>query len=150
MTNDDLDAGDTALLQQYLTALQERGAELQGIDGPGSDDQPLYRISGLGYLLVSVTREFPGLWRIDRNLADELRRRADEEGVKACFALLIERRDGRGANGYILEDFSSTPVKREIEEVDGQLVIREKRHLDSLRLILSTEKQADLLLRRRT
>ena len=51
MTNDDLDAGDTALLQQYLTALQERGAELQGIDGPGSDDQPLYRISGLGYLL---------------------------------------------------------------------------------------------------
>ena len=79
-----------------------------------------------------------------------MRRRADEEGVKACFALLIERRDGRGANGYILEDFSSTPVKREIEEVDGQLVIREKRHLDSLRLILSTEKQADLLLRRRT
>jgi|GEM_PF-6653453 len=148
--NDHVDPDSAGLLQQYLTALRDRGAEMHRIDGLGSDDQPLFRIKGLGYLLVSMTQEFPGLWQIDQTLVDEVQQRADEEGVNAWFPLLIARRDGRGANGYILADFSSTPVKRDIEAVDGRLVIREKRHLDSLRLILSTEKQAELLMRKRT
>jgi len=138
------------LLQQYQAALENRAAELCQIDDLGSDAQPVFMIAGLGYLLVTVSLDSPGLWRLDQTLVNSVQQRASDEGVSCWFALLIERQDGRGANGYILADFSSTPVKRDIEHEDGQLVIREKRHLDSLRLILSTDKQADLLLRKRT
>jgi len=139
-----------ALLQQYRTALEDRGAEMSRVEELGSDEQPVFMIAGLGYLLVTVSLDFPGLWQLDQNLVDSVQQRAGDEAVSSWFALLIERQDGRGANGYILADFTSTPVKREIDHEDGQLVIREKRHLDSLRLILSTDKQADLLLRKRT
>lgn len=143
------EANSAALLQQYLAALRSREAELELIADLGNDEQPVYRIIGLGYLLVTVSQETPGLWRLDQRLVAQLQQRASDEGLGSWFSLLIARRDGRGANGYILSDFESTPVKRELECDEGQLVIREKRHLDSLRLILSTDKQADLLLRKR-
>jgi hypothetical protein len=148
--NEPVDASREALLRQYLTALQERGAELHRVDDLGSDEPFVFQIAGLGYVLVSISLDFPGLWRLDQTLISLVQQRASDDGVAAWFALLIARRDGRGANGYILSGFSSTPVKREIEHDGEQLLIREKRHLDSLRLILSTDKQADLLLRKRT
>lgn len=138
-----------SLLQQYLQALRSRGAELARVDDLGHDDQPVYKVAGLGYLLISLTAELPGLWQLDHHLTEQIKARAETEAVASWWALLIKRRDGRGANGYILSDFDSTPVKRPIEIEAGQRVIREKRHLDSLRLILSTDKQADLLLRQR-
>ena len=147
--NEQGESGRETLLQQYLAALRTHGAGIDRVADLGSDEQPVFRLTGLGYLMVAITLEFPGLWQLDQTLVNSLQQRATDEGVTAWFALLIARRDGRGANGYILSDFSSTPVKRDIDVEDGQLVIREKRHLDSLRLILSTDKQAELLLRKR-
>jgi len=144
------EANNATVLQQYLAALQARDAVLERIDKLGSDEQPVLRIAGLGYLLVMVTADLPGLWSVDQALVTAVQQQASNEGVSSWFALLITRRDGRGANGYILSDFSSSPIKRDVEHEGDRLVIREKRHLDSLRLILSTDKQADLLLRQRT
>jgi len=144
------DSSADSVLEQYLAALQARDAGLERVEDLGSAEQPVLRVNGLGYLLVTLTSDFPGLWRLDQTLVSTVQQRANDDGVASWFALLIERRDGRGANGYILSDFSTTPVKRDVDHEDGLLVVREKRHLDSLRLILSTDKQADLLLRKRT
>lgn len=144
------EANDGGVLQQYLAALQSREAELERVVDLGNDAQPVYRITGLGYLLVSLSQDVPGLWKLDQALISQMQQRASSDALACWFSLLIERRDGRGANGYILSNLESTPIKRELDSEDGQWVIREKRHLDSLRLILSTDKQADLLLRKRT
>ena len=100
-------------------------------------------------MLIAISLDFPGNWQLDRERVDAVSQRARAEGQAVFYALMIQRRDGRGANGYILTDFASSPFKRPLEPEGEQWIIQEKRHLDSLRLILSTEKQAELLLRKR-
>ena len=158
------------LLRAYLDALRERGAEPVAVEALSDDRQSVVFIAGLGYLLIAISLDFPGCWQLDRERVDAvnhkgrsvlrvfplmfypgtpLYHRARAEGQNVFYALMIERRDGRGANGYILSDFTSSPFKRPLETEGDQLIIQEKRHLDSLRLILSTEKQVELLLRKR-
>jgi hypothetical protein len=142
-------AAKEAMLHSYLSALQERGAQFKLTDELSDAGQTVIALAGLGYVWIDVSLDFPGKWKLPLDSVGVFRQRAEKENQAVFYALLIERRDGRGANGYILTDFESTPVKRPIAAEDGQIVIEEKRHLDSLRLILSTEKQADLLLRKR-
>jgi len=143
------DAVRDELLKAYLDALRERGAEPVAVEALSDDRQCVVFIDGLGYLLIDISLDFPGSWKLDRERVDAVSQRARAEGQGVFYALMIERRDGRGANGYILSDFTSSPFKRPLETDGDQLIIQEKRHLDSLRLILSTEKQVELLLRKR-
>jgi len=143
------DPASSTLIQQYLAVFQDRGVQPEPVKEFCDDNHLVLFIPGLGYLLVALSIEFPGLWHLDEMLFQKIQQRSDSESQPLWMAFLIERRDGRGANGYILKDLVSSPVKREIETNEGQFTIREKRHLDSLRLILSTEKQVDLLLRNR-
>lgn len=135
------------IFTQYLACLQEQGANAQVEETMGDKDHPVLLIPDLGYVLVLTTTEFPGLWSFESSLLEAAQQRAEAQMLPLWIALLIARRDGRGANGYILSDLASSPVKRPIEPENGGFIIREKRHLDSLRLILSTEKQVNLLLR---
>jgi len=143
-------AGKDELLRLYLDALRERGGEPTDVYALSGERHTVIFIDGLGYVVVAVSIEFPGYWLLDKACVENIQRHAASENQSVWYALLIERRDGRGANGYILSEFASSPVKRPIEADGEQLIIREKRHLDSLRLILSTEKQAELLLRKRS
>jgi hypothetical protein len=137
-------------VRAYLGALRDRGVDPIVIEAMNDETQTLILIESLGYVLIAVSRETPGYWQLDRDTVDAVSQRARNEEQAVFYALLIERRDGRGANGYILSDFSSSPLKRPPEIEADQVIIQEKRHLDSLRLILSTEKQAELLLRKRS
>jgi hypothetical protein len=138
------------LLEAYLNALRERGGAATIVDALGDAQQTVVFIDDLGYVVIAISVDFPGCWQLEQARIDAVCRQAAAEERTVWYALLLQRRDGRGANGYILSDLESSPVKRAIEAEDGQLLIREKRHLDSLRLILSTEKQAELLLRKRS
>jgi hypothetical protein len=137
-------------VRAYLGALRDRGVDPIVIEAMNDETQTLILIESLGYVLIAVSRETPGYWQLDRDTVDAVSQRARNEEQAVFYALLIERRDGRGANGYILSDFSSSPLKRPLEIEGDQVIIQEKRHLDSLRLILSTEKQVELLLRKRS
>jgi len=137
------------LLQSYLDALRQRGVEPVTVEALSDETQCVVFIDGLGYVLIVISLDTPGYWQLQRINVDAVNQRARSEGQSVFYALLIERRDGRGANGYILTDFDASPLKRPLEMEGDQVDIQEKRNLDSLRLILSTEKQAELLLRKR-
>ncbi len=138
------------IFTEYLAYLQHQGVNPERQLALSDKNHSVLLVPGLGYVLVIATVEFPGLWVVEQTFLTKLEHQAESQSQPLWIALLIARRDGRGANGYILSDLNSTPVKRPIEPEEGQFIIREKRHLDSLRLILSTEKQVDLLLRHKT
>lgn len=143
-------AAKAELVTAYIDALRERGVEPQLNEGLTDESQTVFFIAGLGYVLVAVSLEIPGAWQLDRNRIEAVNEHARNEEATVYYALLIKRRDGRGANGYLLTDLVSSPFKRPLEMAAREVLIQEKRHLDSLRLILSTDKQVDLLLRKRS
>lgn len=135
------------IIEEYLQALRDQGARPETVELAVDDMVQCYRINGRGYVLVTASVTVPGEWWLPVDVVERLRVKAETEQVACRYVFLIVRQDGRGANGYIVDDFDSTPVKRAFDISEGQYHIREKRHFDSLRLLLSTEKVADLLLR---
>ena len=137
------------IVEAFFSELKQRGANPEICNGPWRRADAVYRITGLGYVLIAATDTAPGEWRLPEADVQRFQQLAEGDDVAGWFVLLISRRDGRGANGYLLPDLDSAPVKRPFDREDDCYHVREKRHLDSLRLLLSTEKIADVLLRNR-
>lgn len=65
----------------------------------------------------------------------------------AClYILLVSRKDGRGANGYILKGLKSEPLQGKLSEQKKYFKINEKTNLNESKKILSLEKVAEKLL----
>lgn len=132
--------------QDFIETLKKQGAALETI---AQQQTKVFKLEGLGWLMLTATDSVPGSWQLDQALVEQLQQQAAQQDQPLWIVLLIVRRDGRGANGYILPDLAASPLKRPLVAENGSYQILEKRHLDSLRLILSTEKLATLLLRQR-
>ena len=137
------------IVEEFFAELKQRGANPEICNGSWQRAEAVYRITGLGYVLIAATDAAPGEWQLAEADVQRFQQLAEADEVPGWFVLLISRRDGRGANGYLLSDLDSAPVKRPFDCEDETYHVREKRHLDSLRLLLSTEKIADVLLRNR-
>jgi len=133
--------------QEFHDLLLQNGAEIDACDlskecAVGND---VFNVSGLGYVVVLASTENPGSWEFEESFEKAL---IDlSQGQNVWYVFLIVRQDGRGANGYIVSEFNQKPVKKSFEVVDGKYTIKEKRNFDSLRLLLSTDKIVNILLR---
>ena len=137
------------VINEFLSELRNQGAEPELSGESWQRAGAVCLVAGLGHVMIVATDANPGQWSLAGADVQRLQQLAADDGVPCWFVLLISRRDGRGANGYVLKDLVSSPLKRPLE-LDGETYdVREKRHLDSLRLLLSTEKIADVLLRQR-
>lgn len=140
--------GSSPIADEFLAALEQQGGEIDRLAGDAWQGGVVCcRVAGLGVVMVTATDMSPGQWSLAATDVQRVQQLAGERHEPCWFVFLIVRRDGRGANGYVVTDFDSPPVKRPFELNDDGYHIREKRNFDSLRLLLSTEKVADVLLR---
>ena len=133
--------------QEFHDLLLQNGAEIGACDlskecAVGND---VFNVSGLGYVVVLASTENPGSWEFEESFVKALIDLSQDQNI--WYVFLIVRQDGRGANGYIVSEFNQKPVKKPFEAVDGIYTIKEKRNFDSLRLLLSTDKIVNILLR---
>ncbi len=143
------------LKRLWWEALEEQGGHVQGLEaiqGEGlrqvlSMDDDLRHVPGLGLVCLRVCEAPPGAWTIADTLLEQLSSLQEETGAAWWLVLLVPRVSGEGAQGYILGDLSSPPVKNPPQSGGGELLIKERRHLDSTRMILSIEKLATILMR---
>ncbi|HFD92268.1 MAG TPA: hypothetical protein ENJ22_03170 [Gammaproteobacteria bacterium] len=141
------------LKRQWWEALEGQGAEVTWPDEAGEAaleemlklDGDLRYVPGLGLVCLRVSETPPGAWSVPDALLDRL---ASSESAW-WLVLLVGRLSGEGAQGYILGDLSSPPVKNPPQSEGGVVSIQERRHLDSTRMILSIEKLAAILMRHR-
>jgi len=133
--------------QEFHDLLLQNGAEIGACDlskecAVGDD---VFNVNGLGYVVVLASTENPGSWEFEESFVKALIDLSQDQNI--WYVFLIVRQDGRGANGYIVSEFNQKPVKKPFEAVDGIYTIKEKRNFDSLRLLLSTDKIVNILLR---
>ena len=137
------------IIREFLDELRNHGAQTASSDETWQHGAAVCRVAGLGLVMIVATEANPGQWLLAAADVQRLQQRAATDGTPCWYVFLISRRDGRGANGYVVRDLAGSPLKRTLEPDGDDYDIREKRHLDSLRLLLSTEKIADVLLRHR-
>ncbi len=143
------------LKRQWWEALQGLGAEVTGPGAAGDAslatvlemDGDLRYIRGLGMVCVRVSETPPGDWTVPGGLVERLDALRAGNGTAWWLVLLVARLSGEGAQGYILSDLSSPPIKNPPPSEGARISIRERRHLDSTRMILSIEKLAAILMR---
>ena len=150
------------LKQQWWEALAAQGADVQplecisssvahgvSVEGLQQLDNDLRFVPGLGVVCLRVCEMPPGTWHIAGELFDRLESLKKEAAIVWWMVLLVARISGEGAQGYILNDLEAQPIKSAPQLDDAGLLIQERRHLDSTRMILSIEKLANILVRRR-
>lgn len=140
-----------SLKQQWWAALEAQGAPAPGLDAAPAAGLPVdgdFRlIPGLGLVCLRVCETPPGEWAIARHVLEGLETLKGETGTAWWLVLLVARVSGEGAQGYILNGLASPPIKNPPRWEEDVLTIRERRHLDSTRMILSIEKLAAILMR---
>jgi len=153
------------LKQQWWESLRTRGASVEQLDRispsvahgiSAADLQYLDQldcdirfIPGLGLVDLRICDTPPGLWHIPRDVLDRLESLKKETATAWWIVLLVARLSGEGAQGYIINDLGSQPFKNTPCADGAELQIQERRHLDSTRMVLSIEKLASILMRRR-
>lgn len=105
-------------------------------------------VRGAGFVNVHVRSDTKGFWGITKALDADFAVLRKELGVPCWYVLLVERRDRRGANGYILEDLESPPIIKRPSETAAQLKINEGTNLDKDKIVRSLAKVASAMLER--
>jgi len=138
--------------QEFYDLLSQDGTEIEVFELPEncSVANDAYIVKGLGYVVILASSENPGEWEFEESLESDLNSLCQNHQQKVYYVFLIVRQDGRGANGYIVSDFNDKPVKKPFEVLDGKYRVKEKRNFDSLRLLLSTDKIVNILLRNKS
>ncbi len=153
------------LKRLWWESLSAQGADIEQLDCispsvahgiPAKDLQYLHQldsdlrfIPGLGLVCLRVCDTPPGLWHISADVLTCLETLKEQTVTAWWIILLVARVSGEGAQGYIVNDLLSQPFKSTPQVDDNDCQIQERRHLDSTRMILSIEKLASLLMRRR-
>lgn len=151
--------------EAFLDVLRGEGASVQKIrdlaDDPKTADirsillalgrasREIYGVHGVGIINVHVRSEPPGWWNIVKSVKRDFTTLSAQNSfrINCYYVLLIGRNDQHVADGYIATDFDQPPfIRQPRNNEEIKYTVKECKHLDSRKLLLSVGKVARTLM----